>query len=195
MRQVSVPEGADGAWEVSRFEIDAKAAEHDRLMADIAGFQGRRVMPVPEGSYTKLTRNNYLVMTDTPSEMWDHMDPVRRATGSVLLAGLGLGMVLQAILDKDEVEHVTVIEKSPEVIRLVGPHYQCDRLAIIEADIFEWKPKRGQKFDAAWFDIWDDKCGDNLEGMSKLKRKFARRAKWKGCWSEGHVRSMQRRSR
>jgi len=69
-----------------------------------------------------------------------------------------------------------------------------DRLTIIEADIFEWKPTRGKKWDCAWFDIWGNICGDNVEEMNQLKRKFAHRAKWKGYWCEYESRRANRES-
>lgn len=167
---VSVPEGTSGAWRVEQYEVPA-----DRWQ----GF--RRV--VPPGRYTRLTRNGKVIMSDTPDEKRDHMWFAQRARGNVLINGLGLGMVLGAILRKLEVSSVTIIENSPDVIRLVAPSYRDPRVTIIEADALEWRPAPGQRYDAVWHDIWDDICADNLPEMHKLHRRYGRRAAFQGSWA------------
>lgn len=113
----------------------------------------------------------------------DHYPIVRRATGHVLLNGLGLGMVLGAVLQKEEVEQVTVIENSPDVIALVADHYRIDpRVSIILADAFIWTPPKGAFYDCVWHDIWPAICSDNLPEMIKLHRKYGRRCDWQGSW-------------
>ena len=131
-----------------------------------------------------LSRGRVTVMSDTPAEVRDHLPVIRRAHGSVLIVGLGLGMVARAIGLKPEVTKVTVIELSPDVIALTGPWLTAlsPKVEIIQADIFAWSPPRGTKYEVAWFDIWDDLCSDNLPQMSTLHRKFARCAAWKGSW-------------
>lgn len=83
-----------------------------------------------------------------------------------------------------------------ERVALVEPHYRKlygeKAFDVIHADVFEWKPPKGQKRGAVWFDIWSDLCEDNLPQMTKLKRKFGRRSDWKGCWSESFLRSRRR---
>jgi len=48
-------------------------------------------------------------------------------------------------------------------------------LVIEEVDCLTWKLKRGMRFDYVWHDIWQDICGDNLEQMELLHRKFGKR--------------------
>lgn len=98
------------------------------------------------------------------------------AHGRVLIAGLGLGMIVHGAMKKPEVKHVTVIEKSADVIGLVSPSLppRPRKMAIIEADIFDWRPARGSLFDVIYFDIWPDRNGDNLTEIAKLHRSFAR---------------------
>jgi hypothetical protein len=178
--QVSVPEGQSGNWKVERFTVTGRDAEIERIRAM---FSGRRV---PEGTYTRLMRRGQVIMSDTPDEIRDHLEPIRRARGSVLINGLGLGVVLQAALNKPEVRHVTVVEKSPDVIKLVAWHYYerfgYDRLTVVEGDAFDWKIPKGARFDVVWHDIWDNLCADNLREMSVLHRKFGRRTDWQGSW-------------
>lgn len=186
---VIVPEGQSGAWRIERFEITA----YDSAMS-VFSFGGRAPRP---GTYTRLMRDRTVVMSDTPAEMRDHMSAVHNAAGDVLINGLGLGMVLQACLDRTQVTSATVVELSPDVIALVAPHYQeryGDRLRIVQASAFDYKPDL-PRYGMVWHDIWDDLCTDNLPEMTRLKRKYARRADWQGCWSEYEVRAHARRDR
>jgi spermidine synthase len=124
-------------------------------------------------------------MSDTPAELEDMYYFVYHAKGKVLINGLGLGAAVQAVLSKPEVEHVTVIEISEDVIKLVADHYlkrYGDRLTIIHADALTWQPPKGQKFDTVWHDIWDSICTDNLEEMGRLHRRYGKRAAWQASW-------------
>ena len=59
--------------------------------------------------------------------------------------------------------------------------FDC-KLNIICADALEWKPPKGTRYNAVWHDIWDNICGDNLDDMKKLHRKYGRRTNWQGSW-------------
>jgi hypothetical protein len=170
--KVSVPEGSSGPWTIKRVEIP------DSL---VSRFRERHFEP---GVYTQLLRGRALIMSDTPAERWDHLDFVRAAKGDVLISGLGLGMCLGAVLLKAEVSSVTVLEISPDVIKLVAPSYPDPRVTIVETDARTWKPEKGRRFGAVWHDIWDDICRDNKPEMTAFNRRFARLAEWKGCWSQ-----------
>jgi len=199
LRQVTVPEGVSGLWRVERFSVSEEDAAAECRRELFQAMQGRRYHPVPAGEYTRLDRGGTVVMSDTPSEMRDHYEPVRRATGRVFIAGLGLGMVLQAVLDRPDVAHATVVELSEDVYRLVAPHYQekygPERLTIIQGDAMTWTPPRGthkDPYDVAWFDIWDAKTGENLAEFTRIKRRWARWAKWRGFWAEADIRYLER---
>lgn len=83
-----------------------------------------------------------------------------------------MGMILHPILDKENVRTVTVIEKEPDVIALIQPSLPSPKLAIIQADIFLWKPPKGAKYDMIYFDIWPDMCADNMPEIAKLHQRF-----------------------
>lgn len=181
--RVTVPEGSQGRWVIQRFTVSSEQAKFDALRGM---FRGGRY--TPEGTYTRLMRGATTVMSDTPDEMRDHYFPVRHAKGHVLINGLGLGMVLGAVLKKPDVERVTVVEVDPDVIALVAPHYACDRLEVIQADAYVYQPPKGVRYGAVWHDIWDNICADSLPQMTTLKRKYGRRADWQGCWGEWQCR-------
>lgn len=182
--KVDIPEGKSGDWQVQRFTLtkDDVGLQNLRLIRD---GMWRRI--VPPGTYTRLVCGRDTVMSDTPAEAIEHQHLYARATGSVLLNGLGLGFALKALLTKPDVLHVTVIENSPDVIKLVKPSITDKRVTIIEADALEWRPARGVKFNVVWHDIWNDICEDNKAEMEKLKRSYARRTKWQACWSAEYL--------
>lgn len=196
---VDMPEAKRGEWRVERFTISEEEARFASLRAAIGG-TGERIRA---GNYTRLKRNHTLVMSDTPDEKSDHMSPLleaerRPAPVTVLVGGLGLGMVTTGLLSYPQVTHVTVIEQSPDVLWLTGRHLQQrfgDRLHLIEADLLTWKPPKDVRWTLAWWDIWDAKCMDNLDQMATLHRRFARRVEWQGSWSKEGLRYRRRQER
>lgn len=135
---------------------------------------------IEAGTYAQLTsKTGQIWMTDTPMERASNLSVVKVASGRVLVAGLGIGMVIPAIANKSSVERLVVVEKEPEVIALVEPQLKawlsCEagqKLEVIQADIFEYRPDT--KFDTIYFDIWPNICGDNLADMHRLHRRFGR---------------------
>lgn len=168
---VNIPDGVAGVWRVERFEIPKTAM--------LFTFGHRAPSP---GTYTRLMRGETLVMSDTPAERRDHYSPVWEAKGLCLVNGLGLGMVAKAILNKPQVERLTIVEISKEVIDLVAPHVADPRLEIVNSCAFAYQPPKGVRYGMVWHDIWDDICGDNLPQMHKLHRKYGRRCDWQGSW-------------
>lgn len=191
--KVNLPEGQSGDWKIEKFTVDADAARLEMLRSMFSSSRGRGV---PEGAYTRLMRRGTVVMSDTPDEIRDHLEPIREATGNVLINGLGLGVVLQGVLEKPGVAHATVIELSSDVIELVGKYYQKrygDRLTIVQADAYAYKPPKNTRYNVCWHDIFDNICTDNLPQMTRLKRKYGRICDWQGCWGEEICREYARR--
>lgn len=186
--QANIPEGQAGAWRVERYTVSPDDARFDMLMSAVKGYR-RGVSP---GTYTRLVRGDTLVMSDTPDERRDHHEAVRRATGECLVFGLGLGLVVEAMLVRPEVTGVTVVELAPEVIALVAPTLQerwGSRLAIVEGDARTYRLPRaagcGPHYGVVWADIWDHICAENLPDMAALRRYWRPRAVWADCWARG----------
>jgi spermidine synthase len=138
-----------------------------------------------------LTVNGVLMMSDGYEEHRSNSEVVWRSKGKVLIAGLGIGMVLTEILKRKEVQSVLVIEKYQDVIDLVVHHLPSKKLSWICADIFDWKPDKGEKFDTIYFDIWPNICTDNLIEIAKLHQRFKfYKAKdgWMGSWNQDLLR-------
>lgn len=191
-----IPEGKSGDWRVERFTVTETDAQFHNLRC--AFNPQRPARPIQAGEYTRLMRGGAVVMSDTPAEVGDAKWFVAEATGDILVGGLGLGIVARQLLDKPKVGHVTVVEISPDVISLVHPYLKPKYggyLDVIQADIFDWKPPNGYKWDYAWYDIWDTICGDNFYEMGRLKRKFRRYATKQRCWCERETRRGHRKDR
>lgn len=183
MEKVELPEMQAGNWRVEKFRADAAGGLAYAL-------KGRGV---PAGEeFTRLMRGGTLVMSDTPSEMRDHFYAVHKATGSCLLNGLGIGMVLKAILAKKEVTDVTVVELSEEVLQMVAPHYSDPRVTFVHASAFTYQPPKGKRYQMVWHDIWDYICADNLPEMHRLHRRYGRRSDWQGSWARGECERAER---
>ena len=108
---------------------------------------------ISNGTYMMLRNGDETLMSDTDMEKRTNRSFVRNAHGDVLIGGLGIGMIVVAIQDKPEVKSITVLEKSPEIIELVGKQLPVnEKVTIIEADVYKWKPE--QKFNCIYMDIW-----------------------------------------
>jgi hypothetical protein len=198
--KVDIPEGKSGRWSIEHFEVSEEDAKWFNLRQAISSQARAGYRSINSGKYTGLRRegSHDYIMSDTPAEVRDHIAPVLNAKGVVLINGLGIGMVAQGCLIKDEVEKMIVVEISEDVIKLVAPHYQerfGDKFELIHADAFEYKPPKGMRYDLVWSDIWDNICADNWDEYKKLKRKYCRRCDWYGAWVEDIIKSEVRRSK
>jgi hypothetical protein len=171
-----IPNKKISIFEISEFEIKNRNENMELLRLS---FSRRGIKP---GKYKRLLRGTTLVMSNTPAELNDAWNFIRQATGNVLINGLGLGAVLSEILKKEEVTKVTIIEKHKEVIELVQPYINDERVNIIHCDCFEYHPPKNEQYDIVWHDIWDYICSDNIPEMKKLHRKYGKRAKKQLSW-------------
>lgn len=198
-----IPEATSGKWAiVHNVKTDVSARELIR-----AGEY------VPPGTYCTLTYGDprtfggSVWMSDTPMERGTNLAVLSHARGEVLIGGLGVGLIVLPILLKADVERVTVIEKSPDVIALVAPWLERARvelgapaaLDVIEADVFHWTPDQTYRFDAIYFDIWRDVDEGNLDEMKVLSSRYRTRNRakgaWLGHWQKDHLMNLRRRGR
>jgi hypothetical protein len=127
---------------------------------------------IRDGKYVRLYINGELVMSDTGLEKESNYPFVNYSNGKILIAGLGIGLIIKNILNKENINEIIVIEKYQDVIDLVSPKFIDPRIKYICEDIFEWKPNKNEKFDTIYFDIWSEISEDNLIDIKKLHNKF-----------------------
>lgn len=167
-----LPEGRIGSAEITHFEIDQQGADFTNLRASMKPYY--RYNMVKPGRYARLNAHGFIMMTDMHGERWSNLEALNRAQGRVLIAGLGLGMLALAMAQKPEVEEIQVVENNADVIGLVHQHLHAPKISIYHDDIFDFRPKRGERYDVIWFDIWNSVCADNLDQMRRLHRRFGR---------------------
>ena len=190
-----------GRWSIQKFTVPKYSLGAIRHVRD----GGRGMAP---GSYHRLVRTNddgtkTLVMSDTPAEMIDFLaSDLRHAHGRILIAGLGMGLAVKALLMLRNVSHIDVVEIDHELISLVGPQFAGDaRVTIHEHDIFTYTIPRGTTYAWAWYDIWDTIDDDNLVEMKRLRKRFVRNVAAVSpgqrtrqvCWAEAECRKMKAR--
>lgn len=184
--QIKVPDGKSGPWQVQTFTVTKDQADFENLRASFG--RGRYIK---EGTYKRLIRGSETIMSNTPAEIRDHMSCIweaERRGGNILINGLGLGMVIQGMLDRllqtGKPFHIYVVENSEDVICLTWPTYaENSNCTLIHSDALAYQPPKGIRYSVVWHDIWDNICSDNLEEMKTLHRKYGRRADWQGSWA------------
>lgn len=147
--------------------------------------------PLNREKYCRLFVENRLMMTDAEFERATNTKVIQRAKGNVLIAGLGIGLILDPIIDK--ASSVTVIEKNADVIKIVAPAFPS--VNVIHADIFDWRPKRNSRYDVIYFDIWPEIYRGDLKQALQLQKKFARYLKKGGymaSWCEIALKALGR---
>ena len=114
-------------------------------------------------------------MTLTPVDLDTCEEAIAEARGRVVTFGLGLGYYAYMVSEKSEVESITVVEKSSDVIRLfkeyILPQFTYpEKVKIVEADAFEYAEKimPGEGFDIAFVDTWRD-ASDGAPMYEKMK--------------------------
>lgn len=183
--ELNLQVGVSGDWKLTKFTVTPEGEKMHNLREQI----NRRTRFIEAGEYYGLYRNGKLIMSNTPAEVNDHYKFIQKSQGKVLIGGLGLGMVLKFLLEKDDITKVVVVEQSQDVINLVASSYTNDpRVEIVNENIFEYKPD--EAFDCAWFDIWDDISGDEYPEMKKLHRRFGRYVGWSDSWCRNQSRSL-----
>ncbi len=167
----------DGRWEIRWEEYKPYRAVicHDMMLLD----DFREVPPL--GFFTEAFRFPAILedgnewMTLTPVDLDTCEEAIEAAHGKVVTFGLGLGYYAYMAARKQEVESVTVVELSEEVIRLfkthILPKMECaDKIRIVNADAFEYAENvmPNEHYDLAFVDTWRD-ASDGAPMYKKMK--------------------------
>jgi len=96
-------------------------------------------------------------MVDDPPHWWSMQDYAEKSSGRVLIAGLGLGLVTGELLNNIDVDSITVIERSEDVIGLIAPLLPKAidvQFEILNKDFYEFINETDIKFDRIIVDLW-----------------------------------------
>lgn len=181
-----IPPGASGPWVVERVSLPPRPIGIDDRPSC---FHFRA------GDYTCLRRELTTYMTDLYDEWWTQrrgIDEAATRGGRILVTGLGLGLVAEAMLASPEVSAVSVLESEADVIRLVAPSLRAhfgSRLEVIHGDAFSWSPPSGASFSVGWHDIWPDPYGAEVAAeVARLESRYATYCDWQGSWPSEYLR-------
>lgn len=211
-------EASYGRWKVVRFNVNEEDVALNTYAAMHEGAptsERRRAMQlrnvIPVGEYVSLKRHATTqeveqkpellhtrggpwvpVMSDTPAEIGGHAHAIENATGRVLVHGLGLGCIVSALLAKDDVTFIDVVEIDPDVRALTGVYYKGDpRVGIRPGDALSYHWPANARWDYAWHDIWTHISSRNLNpdeaehGITyqAMFDRFDGRARMQGAWA------------
>lgn len=111
-------------------------------------------------TFPALLEKDRVWMSVVLSEIETMQPDIDAARGRVITYGLGLGYYAYMAARKPEVEKVTVVELSPEVIRLfkeqILPQFpEKEKLEIIESDAYAYiRQQKDGAYDFAYADFW-----------------------------------------
>lgn len=138
-------------------------------------------------------------MTLTPVDVDTVEAAISAARGRVITFGLGLGYYAFAVSEREEVESVTVVERSEEVIALFKKHLlplfpHGEKVRVVHADAFEYAEHvmPNERYDYAFVDTWRD-ASDGLPMYERMKalEKLSPKTEF-SYWIEGFIISRQR---
>ena len=172
-----------GDWCIEEFTVNESEAEMFNLRMR---FQGKANQCIRAGQYLRLQQlsTGFVVMSNTPMECDTNQIAYEFARGSVLVAGLGMGMILEAMLSKPEVTHIRIIEIDSDIIEYVGGFFKDDpRVEIIHDDILNYFPTENEFYNYVWIDIWDDIDIGNEPQITELNERFKDHCHEMNLWS------------
>lgn len=172
--QTYVPPGSQGKWSVVKVEV-AGIGEAPA---------GCGLENAPPDIYTALVHESRgIISCDSPLLMDDQRTVVDGAEGHIVVGGLGVGSVVDMLMNVEAVNHITVVEIDPDVIALVAPSYtdrwqrgsvqfECCDILKLNADVFELRPDR------VWLDIWDKDHPETLSDRLAAITKWGESCSW-----------------
>lgn len=177
-KNIIIPEVKKGKWELKREKYPAYRGV---IAADMMMYDNFREVPPlgffkEEFEFPAVLEDGNEWMTLTPVDLDTSDDAIERAHGKVVTFGLGLGYYTYMVSEKDNVDSITVVEKSKDVIALfeeyILPQFSHpEKVRIVNADAFEYAEFEmpNAKFDVAFVDTWRD-ASDGAPMYVKMKR-------------------------
>lgn len=125
-----------------------------------------------EFKYPAIYENDRLWMSITPNEIETMNNSINEARGNVLVLGLGIAYYPYMLSLKENVDSITIIEKSKEAIQLfkeeIYPKFTNKIVNIIEMDAFEYLENVDENINYIFADLWHD-VSDGKELYLKIK--------------------------
>lgn len=162
--------------------------KRDKMKVDIKvpdGVSGEWRVYTEDG-YKYLNKGNIIVMHNREDEIDTLQEFLKHAKGSVLITGLGLGVLVEILLPKDNIKDITVVENSEDVMKLVAPTYLnhplASKLQIVVCDAYDYQPPEGKRYDAVWHDIWYEPDVRFRDEVQRLIDKYKDNSLYQNVW-------------
>lgn len=188
-----------GVATLSTFEFK----NSDNPLFNLRAYRDGGLSYMYDGKYVRLHIGKQLMMSDTNMEKRTNTEFVNKAHGRVMIAGLGIGLIIENLKDKiksGEVTEIVIIEKYQDVIDLVSPYYSDLPIKYICNDILEYMPAKDEIYDTIYFDIWPDVDYDNnLPQIKMLHNRWKSRKRkdnpkaWMNSWMKEYMQAEKRR--
>ena len=128
-----------------------------------------KVEILQQKGYNFLWINDELWMWDVPEEVKDQQEIAEKAYGDVLVAGYGLGLVQEFLLENNRVESVLSVELLEDVIKQCKKVYGRAYGEVEICDFFDYQTEK--RFDCVIGDIWLDHSREYLDDYKRFKSK------------------------
>src|SRR5262249_49322032 len=138
--------------------------------------------------------------SDRPIEQYQQRASIRGFRGRVLIGGLGIGLVVPGVTQRETVSRVDVVEQSPEVVPMVAPYVGDARTHLPEKDLFQFLRQAPARptYHAVFFDIWrgdsEHTFYETVLPLRRLVRPLLRPGAKLTCWNEDVMRAQVRQS-
>ncbi len=175
MQRVKLKERKKGRFLLTTAEYDA----HELFLYDMPDFSARIVTP-KLGFFSKKVHFPTLYegampwISICPSEVLSMQEQIREAHGKCLVLGLGLGYYAFHTALKQEVESITIVELSENVIEIFQkellPHFpNKEKIKLVKGDAIAFmEDVRSGEYDFCFADIWEGVI-DGLPLYQKIK--------------------------
>ena len=177
-KNIIIDNVTDGSWELKKefYEPYRAVVAGDMVInSDFSEY-------APLGFFTEkfyfpaVLENGNEWMTLTPVDLDTCEEAINDAFGRVITFGLGLGYYAYMTSEKENVESVTVVEKSENAVRLFKKHIlpqfsHPEKINIVLADAFEYAEFEMPKlnYDYAFVDTWRD-ASDGAPMYERMKK-------------------------
>ena len=175
-QNIKIPADMRGKWSLKTESLQPFEAF---VCNDIVVTEDRRMIPQigffkEEYTFPAVLENGREWMTLLPNEMVTSYPAIHAAHGRVLTFGLGLGFFAYHASQKENVESVTVVDISDDVIDLFKTHIlpqfpHKEKITVVKMDAFAFAEQKMQgNFDFLFADIWHD-AGDGCDLYLRFK--------------------------
>lgn len=192
---LDIPDGKVGNFEVRHvYREKGEVFQLANFRCQMFGGQKDEIVTYDhETRWHKLLECGSRWTSDFPCEQKQQYAAVKDFKGSVLVGGLGLGVVLHALANNPRVTEIIVVEKSIEVIDLVWNHIRTDKMDVRNEDLFDCLRNHDHEmvgYDFGFYDIWQsDGEGTFFQTVLPLHQASVGKVKHPPkCWNEDVMR-------